>query len=69
MAKIKNISLGDEAQKRLGALVEKANATSASQAVRDALRFYEFLVEESNAGTEFYIRKKDDELTKIKFFY
>ncbi len=69
MAKVKNISLGEKAQVRLEALVEKAHASSASEVVRDALRFYEFVLTETKSGTEFFEKKKGGELTKIRFFH
>ncbi|MEI9932633.1 MAG: ribbon-helix-helix protein, CopG family [Rhizomicrobium sp.] len=72
MARVKNISLGPDAQARLDELVKKAKASSASETVRNALRFYEYVVEESIAGSDFFVRKKgdkDSDLTKIKFIY
>ena len=70
MARVKNISLGPEAQTRLDELVKKAKFSSASEAVRNALRFYEYVVDESLADTDFFIRKKGEENpTKIKFIY
>jgi Arc/MetJ-type ribon-helix-helix transcriptional regulator len=69
MARVKNISLGPHAQERLDELVKKAKSSSASEAVRNALRFYEYVIEESLSGSEFFVRKKNEELTKIKFIY
>jgi Arc/MetJ-type ribon-helix-helix transcriptional regulator len=65
MAKARSISLGDDAQERLEELRKKARANTASEVVRNALRYYEFLVEQSLEGTEFYYRKKDEQPTRM----
>jgi len=69
MPSVKNISLGPHAQERLDELVKKAKASSASEAVRNALRFYEYVIEESLAGAEFFVKHKGEEPTKIKFIF
>jgi Arc/MetJ-type ribon-helix-helix transcriptional regulator len=69
MARAKNISLGPEAQKRLDDLIVKARASSASEVVRNALRFYEFVIEEGAEGSEFFLKKKEGDLTKVKFMF
>lgn len=66
MARARNISLGESAQKRLDELIKRSKSESASQVIRDALRFYEFLIEETESGSEFYIREKGKDLTKLR---
>ncbi len=41
-----------EAFERLGKLKEDSNASSYAEVVRDALRVYEWVLEEKNAGNE-----------------
>ncbi len=64
----KNISLGDKALARLEALREKVEASSTSEVIRDALRLYEFIVGESEKGAEFYVRRPNEEMSKLEIF-
>ena len=64
----KNISLGDKAVERLEALQNRVDAGSASEIIREAIRLYEYFVDESEQGAEFYVKKPNEDLIKLKVF-
>ena len=61
----KNISLGADAQARLEELRKKSRAASASEVIRNALRIYEFFVDETVSGTEFFMKRPSEQQAKI----
>jgi len=69
LRKLKTVSFGDESQKKLTALREEVGAGSDSEVIRNALRFYEFVVQETKAGSKFLIRGKDGEEQLLHFLY
>ena len=64
----KNISLGDKSLSRLESLREKVEAASTSEVIRDALRLYEFLVCESEKGAEFFVKRPNEDLSRLEVF-
>lgn len=64
----KNISLGDKALARLESLRERVEATSTSEVVRDALRLYEYIIGESEKGAEFFVKRPNEETSKLEIF-
>jgi len=52
-----------ERLKRLKKMVEAKNYTDV---MKDALRLFEWIVEEESAGSKFVIKKKDGELETVK---
>ena len=53
---------------RLNALKAKAEAASYTEVVKNALRIYEALIEETEAGKQFLIRDKDGVISIFRLF-
>lgn len=53
------LGLSEEAGVRLDALVRKTEAKDGEEVVRNALRMYEALIEEYEAGAVFLIKRSD----------
>jgi hypothetical protein len=53
---------------RLNALKAKTEATSYAEVVKNALRLYEALIEESEAGKQFLVRDKDGVVSPFRLF-
>jgi len=63
----KNFSLGEKAIERLDALRDRVDAATDSEVIREALQLYEYFVKEIDAGTEFYVKRRNTkEPTKIQ---
>jgi hypothetical protein len=64
-----NVVLPERSAQRLSALVEKTEATSYTDVLRNALRLYEAIVEETEQGNEVCIRARDGHLRSYRFFF
>jgi hypothetical protein len=53
---------------RLNALKLKTEATSYVEVVKNALRLYEALIEETESGKQFLIRDKDGVVSPFRLF-
>ena len=56
------------AMERLNALKVKTEASSYAEVVKNALRLYEALIEEDEAGKQFLTRDKDGVVAPIRLF-
>jgi len=64
-----NISLSPRALEQLDYLKSKTEASSYTEVFRNAMRLYDALIREADAGKEFLVRDKDGTLTSYKIFY
>lgn len=64
-----NISLSPRALEQLDYLKEKTEASSYTEVLRNAMRLYDAIIKESEAGREFLVRDKDGTLISYKIFY
>lgn len=64
------IQLSEKAKERLFELVERTEADTAAQVVRDALRIYDILIDEiENNGSELMLRSgKTNETVRLRLF-
>ena len=62
------LDLSLSAVDRLSALKAKTEAASYTEVVKNALRIYEALIEETEAGKEFLIRDKDGVISIFRLF-
>ena len=62
------LDLSLSAVDRLSALKAKTEAASYTEVVKNALRIYEALIEETEAGKEFLIRDKDGVIAPFRLF-
>ena len=62
------LDLSLSAVDRLSALKGKTEAASYTEVVKNALRIYEALIEETEAGKEFLIRDKDGVISIFRMF-
>lgn len=53
---------------RLNALKSKTEASSYAEVVKNALRIYEALIEESEAGSQFLIRDENGSIAPFRLF-
>jgi IS1 family transposase len=53
---------------RLNALKEKTEAASYAEVVKNALRLYEALIEETESGKQFLTRDKDGVVSPLRLF-
>lgn len=56
------------AMKRLDRLKDKIEATSYAEVVKNALRLYEALIEETEKGSQFLVRDKDGNIDPFRMF-
>jgi hypothetical protein len=63
-----SLDLTRESFDRLDVLQKKIEAESKAAVVRNSLKVYEWLIEEFDAGTEFFTRKEGEEITRVKIF-
>lgn len=68
MARIQ-MDLSEGSMERMKRIKETIEASSYSEVMREALKLYEFLINEHNDDSSFYIKKKDGESIHIKLFY
>ena len=62
------LDLSLSAVDRLSALKAKTEAASYTEVVKNALRIYEALIEETEAGKEFLLRDKDGVIAPFRLF-
>jgi len=62
------LDLAPTAMRRLNALKRRTEATSYVEVVRNALRLYEALLEEREAGRQLFTRSADGAETALKVF-
>ena len=62
------LDFAPRSMERLSALKAKTGASSLSEVVKNALRIYEALIEETEAGKEFLIRDKDGVISIFRLF-
>ena len=62
------LDLSPTAVERLNALKAKTEAASYTEVVKNALRIYEALIEETEAGKQFLIRDKDGVISIFRLF-
>ena len=62
------LDFAPRSMERLNALKGKTGASSLSEVVKNALRIYEVLIEETEAGKEFLIRDKDGVVSIFRLF-
>jgi hypothetical protein len=54
--------------RRLDALRTKSEAASYAEVIRNALRLYEALIEETESGKQFLVRDKDGAISPYRLF-
>jgi Arc/MetJ-type ribon-helix-helix transcriptional regulator len=64
-----NVILPERSAQRLSALVKRTEATSYTDVLRNALRLYEAIVDETEQGNEVCIRARDGHLRSYRFFF
>jgi hypothetical protein len=62
------VVLPDRSVRRLNALVEKTEASSYTEVLKNALRLYEALVDETEKGHEILVREGDGRLKSYQIF-
>jgi hypothetical protein len=67
-AKRIQVELPQNSFDRLQRLKSSVEATSYTEVFKDALRLYEYLVEESEKGSKFIVKNKEGDLVEIKIF-
>jgi len=60
--------LAPRSMERLNALKTKTEAASYAEVVKNALRLYEALIEEAEAGKQFLVRDKDGTIAPYRLF-
>jgi len=67
MARVQ-MDLNELSMNRLKAIKEKVEASSYADVMKEALKIYEYMLNEEISGTEFFIRKNGGEITPVKLF-
>ncbi|MSP48441.1 MAG: hypothetical protein EXQ95_03835 [Alphaproteobacteria bacterium] len=62
------LELMPQSMERLKRLREMTEAVSYAEVLKNALRLYEALIEEADAGNKFQVRAKDGSVTSYKIF-
>lgn len=62
------LEMPPQSMERLERLKDKTEATSYAEVMKTALRLYEALIEEAEAGREFAIRNADGTVTPYRIF-
>jgi hypothetical protein len=62
------MDLSPSSFERLNRLKEMVEAKTYTEVMKDALRLYEWIVQEESDGSDFLVRTKDGELEKVKIF-
>jgi len=62
------LDFAPNAMERLNRLKSKTEASSYVEVVKNALRLYEALIEETESGKQFLIRDQDGEVASFRFF-
>lgn len=60
--------LAPRSMERLNALKTKTEAASYAEVVKNALRLYEALIEETESGKQFLVRDKDGTISPYRLF-
>ena len=62
------LDFAPRSMERLNALKLKTESTSYAEVVKNALRLYEALIEESDGGKQFFTRDNDGVITPLRLF-
>lgn len=62
------MELSQSSFERLNRLKEASEAASYTEVMKDALRLYEYILEQDIAGSKFIIKSKDGNTSEIKIF-
>jgi hypothetical protein len=62
------LELPPQAMVRLQKLKEQTEAASYAEVIRNALRLFEALVDEHEKGSQFLVRRSDDEVIQYRVF-
>ena len=62
------IVLPERSVRRLNALVERTEASSYTEVLKNALRLYEALIEETERGSEILVRESDGRIKSYQIF-
>jgi hypothetical protein len=62
------LDLAPRAMQRLNALKAKTEASSYAEVVKNALRLYEALIEETESGKQFLVRDQDGVVSSFRLF-
>jgi hypothetical protein len=62
------LDFAPRSMERLNALKVKTEATSYAEVVKNALRLYEALIEETESGKQFLVRDKDGTISPFRLF-
>lgn len=62
------LDFAPRARERLNALKAKTEASSYAEVVKNALRIYEALIEETESGKQFLVRDKDGVVSSFRMF-
>ena len=62
------ITLPQESVDRLNMLQEKMEVDSLAEVLKNAVRIFETVIDETDAGTEFFIKRKGSEIEPLKVF-
>jgi metal-responsive CopG/Arc/MetJ family transcriptional regulator len=62
------IELADKSFERLNALKDKTEATSYSEVMKNALRLYESIINQYDAGKRLYLKDVEGQVTEYEVF-
>jgi hypothetical protein len=63
------LELAEKSMERLYSLKEKTESTSYAEVVKNALRLYENMIQQHEAGKQLFLRDKDGTSTEYQIFY
>lgn len=63
-----NLGLSPKAYRRLEAIRERTDASSNAEVVRNALRLYDYVIEQTESGSMLCIKTQDDKIIECKLF-
>lgn len=64
-----NLAYPPETRERLHRLKEVTGAATITDVIADAIRAFEFIVEQREKGREIFVRGENEPLTMVKFFF
>lgn len=62
------MDLGEKSMQRLKTLMERTEATSYAELMRNALRLYEAMIDRTDAGETIMVRKPSGEIVELAIF-
>ena len=63
------LELADKSFERLNALKDKTEASSYAEVMKNALRLYESIINQYDAGKRLYLKDENGQVTEYEVFY